>query len=57
MTLAIKLLQEGTISLSKAAKLAKMGVAEFSDYVSRLGMPVVDLTEEELNEELAYLTS
>jgi antitoxin (DNA-binding transcriptional repressor) of toxin-antitoxin stability system len=30
VTLAVKLLQEGTVSLGKAAKLAKMGVAEFS---------------------------
>ena len=57
VTLAVKLLQEGTVSLGKAAKLAKMVVAEFSEYVSLLGVSVVDLTEDELDEELAFLSS
>lgn len=57
ITLAIKLFKEGDISLAKAAKLAKMNLAEFSEYVSALGIPVVDFTEEELDEELAYLRS
>lgn len=57
ITLAIKLLQEGNVSLGKAAKLSKMGVVEFSEYVSRLGMALVDFTEEELDKELAYLAS
>lgn len=53
--LAVKLFKENDISLGKAAKLAKMNIAEFSEYVSGLGIPIVDLNEEELDKELAFL--
>ena len=53
--LAVKLFKENDISLGKAAKLAKMNIAEFSEYVSALGIPIVDLNEEELDKELAFL--
>lgn len=57
VTLAVKLFKEGDISLGKAAKLAKMNYAEFTEYVSQLGIPVVDFSEEELDQELTYLNS
>ncbi len=57
VVLAVKLFKEGDTSLGKAAKLAKMNIAEFSEYVSCLGIPIVDLNEEELDKELAFLNS
>ncbi len=57
IVLATRLFREGDISLGKASKIAKMSVAEFSEYVSRQGIPVVDLTEDELDQEIAYLNS
>lgn len=56
-TLAIKLFKEGDISLGKAAKIAQMSYVEFTEYVSQLGIDVVDFTEEELDDELSYLNS
>lgn len=55
--LAIKLFREGDISLGKAAKLAKMNIAEFTEYISQLGIAVIDFTEDELNQEMDYLNS
>lgn len=57
LTLAVKLFKEHDISLGKAAELAKMSLAEFSEYVSQLGIPLVDFTEDELDAELDYLSS
>ncbi len=57
VALAVKLFKEGDTSLGKAAKLAKMNIAEFSEYVSRLGIAIVDFDEEELDKELAFLNS
>ncbi|NOQ36026.1 MAG: prevent-host-death family protein [Methylococcaceae bacterium] len=57
LTLAVKLFKEHDISLGKAAELAKMNLAEFSEYVSELGIAVVDFNEDELDEELHYLAS
>lgn len=57
ITLAVKLFKEGDISLGKAAKLAKMNLAQFTEYVSKLGIPLVDFSEDELDQELAYLES
>ena len=42
ITLAVKLFKEHDISLGKAAELAKMNLAEFSEYVSQLGILMVD---------------
>jgi len=55
ITLATRLFREGDISLGKAAKIAKMSIAEYSDYISRLGIPLVDYGKEALEQELAYL--
>lgn len=55
--LAVKLFAEGSISLGKAAKVAKMGLAEFTEYVSEQGIPIVDFSEEDFDQEMAYLDS
>jgi len=57
VVLATRLFKEGDISLGKAAKMAKMSLAEFTEYVSRLGLSVVDFSENELDQEMSYLNS
>jgi len=57
ITLATKLFKGGDISLSKAAKMAKMNLSQFTEYVSRLGIPIVDFSEKEFDEEMTYLDS
>lgn len=52
-TLAVNLYQSHELSLGKAAELARMPKLEFTEYVSRLGIPVVDYPAEELDRELA----
>jgi predicted HTH domain antitoxin len=55
--LAIKLFKEGDISLGKAAKLAKMNIAEFTEYISQLGIAIIDFNEDDLDQEMDYLNS
>lgn len=57
IVLATRLFNEGDISLGKAAKMAKMTLAEFTEYVSCLGLSVVDFSENELDQEMSYLNS
>jgi len=57
IVLATRLFKEGDISFGKAAKMAKMTLADFTEYVSRLGLSVVDFSENELNQEMSYLNS
>jgi predicted HTH domain antitoxin len=53
--LAVRLFQEGTLTPGRAARLARMSLAEFLETVSAQGIPVVDYDPAELAEELAYL--
>jgi len=55
--LAVKFYAEGNLSIGKAAKLAKMGIAEFTEHLSEQGIPIVDFTEEEFDQEMTYLNS
>ena len=55
--LAESLYRTGSISIGKAAKLANQSIAEFSEYLSQLGIPVIDYSAEELEDELDYLQS
>jgi len=52
--LAEGLYKQDAISLGKAAKLAKMSIAEFATHLSELGIPVVDYDSDELLDELRY---
>ena len=54
VVLAESLYRTGAISLGKSAKLAGLSIAEFSEYLSRLGIAVVDYPAEELESELDY---
>lgn len=49
--LAVKLFEQGRISSGKAGRLCDMGRVEFLLAASRSGVPVVDLSGDELAEE------
>jgi predicted HTH domain antitoxin len=51
--LAVKLFELGRVSSGKAGRLCSMGRVEFLLAASRSGVPVVDLTGDELTEEFA----
>ena len=48
----LELYREGEISSGKAAELLDMERFEFIRYASRLGIPYLDLTDEELENDL-----
>ena len=52
VALAEHLFKDGVLSLSKAAKLAGMPYVLFSEHLSRIGIPVVDYSPDELEDEL-----
>ncbi len=49
--LAENLFKNGALSLGKAAALANISIAEFADYLSQQGIPVVDYPAAELEKE------
>ena len=53
LLLAVKLFEQGRISSGKAGRLCDMGRVEFLLAASRSGVPVVDLSGDELGEEFA----
>lgn len=53
--LATALFRDGHLSLGNAAALAEMSVAAFASHLSRLGIPVIDLTEAEVTRDLETL--
>jgi prevent-host-death family protein len=53
LSLAVRLFDEETISLGKAARLAAMSVAEFMDHLARSHIPVARPQPGELEQELA----
>ena len=57
VTLAIKLFQDNTISLGKAAKFAGLSKADFISHLGSAGIPAVDYPVAELDDELAALAA
>ena len=55
--LATALFRDGHLSLSRAADLAQMTLSEFIAHVSRLGIAVVNLDEDESAQDLDTLQS
>jgi predicted HTH domain antitoxin len=49
--LAVKLFELGRLSSGKAAQLCEMGRVDFVFRVGRMGIPVTDLDEEEMERE------
>ena len=56
VAMAENLFKNGTLSIGKAAKLAGMSIAEFTEHLSRLGIDVVNYPAEELKQELEYFS-
>lgn len=52
-SLAIKLFQEGVITLSKASKIAKLSIEAFIEELGTLGISVADYESKEFYQELA----
>lgn len=50
--LAVDLFQKGTLSLAKAAKLAGISIEAFMERLSTLGIPIVDYSPTELDDEI-----
>ena len=53
--LATALFKDGDLSLARSAKLADMPLADFIAHVSRLGIPVIDQTAEEVRKDMDTL--
>lgn len=53
--LATALFKDGNLSLARSAKLADMPLASFIVHLSRLGIPIIDQTAEEVQEDLDTL--
>ena len=50
-SLALRLFEEGSVTLAQGAKVARLTVDEFLDLLDSAGIPVVDYPEEELDAE------
>jgi len=57
VALACRLFAEKTISLDRAAKLARLSVEAFIERLGAMGIPAVDYPPEEIDDELAALDS
>lgn len=53
--LATALFKDGDLSLARSAKLADIPLANFIAHVSRLGIPVINHTAEEVQEDMDTL--
>ena len=56
VSMAVKLFEEGVLTLPKAAKFAKMSIEEFLLKLSALGVIVVDQTTKELESDLEAIS-
>ena len=55
IAVATALFRDGDLSLARAASLAKMTLAGFIAHVSRLGIPVINQTDNEVEEDMDTL--
>lgn len=55
--IVLELYRRGTISSGKAAELLRMQRIDFIKHASRLGIPYIDMTEDEWEAEMAALKS
>jgi predicted HTH domain antitoxin len=53
--LATALFKDGSLSLARSAKLAEMPLSSFITHISRLGIPVINQTAEEVLEDMDIL--
>lgn len=50
--LATAIFKDGALSLARSAKLAQIPLADFIEHISRLGVPVINQTAEEVQEDM-----
>lgn len=55
VAVAIKLFQDGVLSLAKAARLSRMSLPQFTAKLAEQGIPAVEYPAEELAVELAVI--
>ena len=55
IALAVALFKDGGLTLVRSAKLAQMPLASFIAHASRLGIAVIDLTVEEVKQDIETL--
>ncbi len=55
--LAIGLFVEGSISLARAASMARMNRLEFALHMKRIGLPAYEYTQTDYEEDLAFAAS
>lgn len=55
VALAIKLFQDGTLSLGKAAKMAGLSFEAMVEHLASVGVPVVDYPPEDLDAEVVAI--
>ena len=53
--MATALFKDGELSLARSAKLAKMALADFIEHISRLGIPVINQSAEEVQQDMDTL--
>jgi predicted HTH domain antitoxin len=53
--MATALFKDGELSLARSAKLAKMALADFIEHISRLGIPIINQTAEEVDQDMDIL--
>ena len=53
--MATTLFKEGELSLARSAHLANMPLADFISHISRLGIPVINLSVEETEKDMDTL--
>lgn len=55
LALATALFRDGSLSLARAAKVAEIGLVDFMQHLSRLGIPIVQGTAEEAEKDIETL--
>jgi predicted HTH domain antitoxin len=53
--MATALFKDGELSIARSAKLAKMALADFIEHISRLGIPIINQTAEEVRQDMDTL--
>jgi predicted HTH domain antitoxin len=53
--MATALFKDGELSIARSAKLAKMALADFIEHISRLGIPIINQTSEEVRQDMDTL--
>ena len=53
--LATALFRDGELSIARSAKLAELPLADFIAHVSRLGIPIISQTAEEVQQDMDTL--